>query len=164
MRPRSFDRGEIPPPPNSCRRAPGFNAAAVFRPRRAQGRRSVVDRRGASMRPRSFDRGERAAGRHRRDGRPASMRPRSFDRGEVLRQRRLGLVLNASMRPRSFDRGEEGWRVAGGPGAVCFNAAAVFRPRRVDPAASQKQGPGDLQCGRGLSTAESRPSCCASWG
>ena len=60
MRPRSFDRGNIP-----SKRLP---IASMLR---------------ASMRPRSFDRGNHAVMADGRSDNAASMRPRSFDRGNL---------------------------------------------------------------------------------
>ena len=111
---------------------PGFNGAAVRRPRR---------------------------GGHRRIHRP---RPRTLQRGRgpetaesfaTTRPRRSGPV--ASTGPRSGDRGETPTQPTNHNQTNSFNGAAVRRPRRGGSGQRRGRPSAGLQRGRGPETAES---------
>ena len=131
MGPRSFDRGEDRRGAEPGRASPGFNGAAVVRPRRARARES-------GNRTRCGFNGA-AVVRPRRDGQRgvadplvgASMGPRSFDRGERPQAAAASKTAPASMGPRSFDRGEPQVRSGVSIWSMGFNGAAVVRPRRA---------------------------------
>ena len=156
MGPRFFNRGNDPPATEARQLRGRFNGAAVFQPRKLQGR--LLRRAGhlASMGPRFFNRGNAAMSRLSQKARSslqwgrgfstaetctslpsrttcvvASMGPRFFNRGnagyEVLKR----VYVPASMGPRFFNRGNSAYADALQARVdQRFNGAAVFQPRK----------------------------------
>ncbi len=157
--PRSCDRGNHLASPASH----ASNIASIGPRSCDRGNRSVVGQHaahfGASIGPRSCDRGNHAAARRRSPREAASIGPRSCDRGnELEEERRHARFSPASIGPRSCDRGNLAL-VALGCRPDC---AASIGPRSCDRGNSNAliaatNSANELQLGRGLATAETRP-------
>ncbi len=181
MGPRSCDRGKGRSNSGQDQIRPGFNGAAVMRPRKVLSPECPKDSLAfASMGPRSCDRGKDYPSRVNDAAKQAaSMGPRSCDRGKknfieprILPRTTLqwgrghataesslplcgdGCALSASMGPRSCDRGKR--RRDARDGNACTGAS--MGPRSCDrgklTVAPTPRSTLRLQWGRGHATAE----------
>jgi len=177
---RGLSTAEIPQGPRRRPDAlPRFNGAAVFQPRKygqtiegpcyywpLQWGRGLSTAEichcgfpmpppvRASMGPRSFNRGNAKRETKEYKAMRASMGPRSFNRGNAIGQTRAYRLGRASMGPRSFNRGNAMAVVYRRTWQKGFNGAAVFQPRKCMICDFEVTREGELQWGRGLSTAE----------
>ena len=139
---------------------PRFNGAADFHPRKPDLRaleQGLPQR--ASMGPRTSIRGNEDPAHRPHTGLPASMGPRTSIRGNAsvgsMAFRTDGI---ASMGPRTSIRGNPGHPHVCSAALYGFNGAADFHPRKPAGAKFTSMATEMLQWGRGLPSAETRPS------
>ena len=139
MRPRHISRG------NTGRRGPGtwispcFNEAAAYQPRKLDDSAQQVVERRASMRPRHISRGNDVRARLDLRGLGASMRPRHISRGNTPTAHFPWRRPAASMRPRHISRGNERRSLCARWASCCFNEAAAYQPRKLNPRRQQRE-------------------------